>query len=386
MRQTMSISKGEVASHAHNFDLEHRAKLDNVDASRSSENVVICDTRIREFYAETFGAAMEAYNEKQVAAGHPERQIRDYYEKLCHGKQERPMNEMVVQIGNRDTMPADDADCRAVSREILKEFEKRFKAKYPNFLVAQSVIHMDEATPHLHMVYVPVTHKNKRGMETRVSLRGALRASGFTDVRDWNKEVFELLESVSQEHGIERLDGRSSGRWRMSVREFKAAINEPDYPYRNDPELLCLLDEQQALLEECHETVTQMGESLEEFAEAKISVSQMGALRTMQGRAQAVCRDTKTWRDGLRAAVDAFAAFLDAVPELWREHVVNPISAAFKGMVEAWDEREYEDEISATLEQAVSVSHGMGRAQKPPRPDREATPGANAPKGASEGR
>lgn len=386
MRQTMSISKGEVASHAHNFDLEHRAKLDNVDASRSSENVVICDTRIREFYAETFGAAMEAYNEKQVAAGHPERQIRDYYEKLCHGKQERPMNEMVVQIGNRDTMPADDADCRAVSREILKEFADRFKKKYPNFLVAQAVIHMDEATPHLHMVYVPVTHKNKRGMETRVSLRGALRASGFTDVRDWNKEVFELLESVSQEHGIERLDGRSSGRWRMSVREFKAAINEPDYPYRNDPELLCLLDEQQALLEECHETVTQMGESLEEFAEAKISVSQMGALRTMQGRAQAVCRDTKTWRDGLRAAVDAFAAFLDAVPELWREHVVNPISAAFKGMVEAWDEREYEDEISGSFEQAVSVSHGMERAQKPPRPDREATPGANAPKGASEGR
>ncbi len=386
MKQTMSISKGEVASHAHNFDLEHRAKLDNVDASRSSENVVICDTRIREFYAETFGAAMEAYNEKQVAAGHPERQIRDYYEKLCHGKQERPMNEMVVQIGNRDTMPADDADCRAVSREILKEFADRFKKKYPNFLVAQAVIHMDEATPHLHMVYVPVTHKNKRGMETRVSLRGALRASGFTDVRDWNKEVFELLESVSQEHGIERLDGRSSGRWRMSVREFKAAINEPDYPYRNDPELLCLLDEQQALLEECHETVTQMGESLEEFAEAKISVSQMGALRTMQGRAQAVCRDTKTWRDGLRAAVDAFAAFLDAVPELWREHVVNPISAAFKGMVEAWDEREYEDEISGSFEQAVSVSHGMERAQKPPRPDREATPGANAPKGASEGR
>lgn len=386
MKQTMSISKGEVASHAHNFDLEHRAKLDNVDASRSSENVVICDTRIRDFYAETFGAAMEAYNEKQVAAGHPERQIRDYYEKLCHGKQERPMNEMVVQIGNRDTMPADDADCRAVSREILKEFADRFTKKYPNFLVAQAVIHMDEATPHLHMVYVPVTHKNKRGMETRVSLRGALRASGFTDVRDWNKEVFELLESVSQEHGIERLDGRSSGRWRMSVREFKAAINEPDYPYRNDPELLCLLDEQQALLEECHETVTQMGESLEEFAEAKISVSQMSALRTMQGRAQAVCRDTKTWRDGLRAAVDAFATFLDAVPELWREHVVNPISAAFKGMVEAWDEREYEDEISATLEQAVSVSHGMDRAQKPPRPDREATPGANAPSGASEGR
>lgn len=386
MKQTMSISKGEVASHAHNFDLEHRAKLDNVDASRSSENVVICDTRIRDFYAETFGAAMEAYNEKQVAAGHPERQIRDYYEKLCHGKQERPMNEMVVQIGNRDTMPADDADCRAVSREILKEFADRFKKKYPNFLVAQAVIHMDEATPHLHMVYVPVTHKNKRGMETRVSLRGALRASGFTDVRDWNREVFELLESVSQEHGIERLDGRSSGRWRMSVREFKAAINEPDYPYRNDPELLCLLDEQQALLEECHETVTQMGESLEEFAEAKISVSQMSALRTMQGRAQAVCRDTKTWRDGLRAAVDAFATFLDAVPELWREHVVNPISAAFKGMVEAWDEREYEDEISATLEQAVSVSHGMDRAQKPPRLDREATPGANAPNGASEGR
>lgn len=386
MKQTMSISKGEVASHAHNFDLAHRASLDNVDASRSNENVVLCDTPIRQFYAETFGESLAAYNAKQVEKGHAERQIPDYYDKLCHGKQERPMNEMVIQIGNADSMPATSEDCRAVSREILEGFVDEFRRRFPSFMIAQAVIHMDEATPHLHMVYVPVTHENKRGLETRVSMRGALRASGFTDVRDWNAELFEVLQSVSREHGIERLDGRASGRVHQTVRDFKAALADPKYPYRNDPELLCLLDEQQALLEECEQTVSQLGAALEEFADARISVSQMVNIKAMQGRAKAVCRDTQTWRDGLRAAVDAFTAFLAEVPELWREHVLNPISEAFSGMRERFDAAAYEAHISDTMDVAVTVSRARERSRTAARGGDGAQAFEMRRGGASEGR
>ena len=49
-----------------------------------------------------------------------------------------------------------------------------------NLRVFSSRRHMDEATPHLHIYFVPFTTGSKRGLDTRVSLKQALAAQGFT--------------------------------------------------------------------------------------------------------------------------------------------------------------------------------------------------------------
>ena len=48
--------------------------------------------------------------------------------------------------------------------EYMKNFEKR----NPNLIVFNAVMHLDEATPHLHISFVPVAHNQKRGLETRI--------------------------------------------------------------------------------------------------------------------------------------------------------------------------------------------------------------------------
>lgn len=40
-------------------------------------------------------------------------------------------------------------------------------------------MHLDEATPHLHIDFVPFTTGSKRGLDTRVSLKQALANQGF---------------------------------------------------------------------------------------------------------------------------------------------------------------------------------------------------------------
>ena len=357
-QQSMSISAGDLAGDKHNLDLDYRSGLKNVDKNRSQYNVCLCDTPLPDFYAREFGAAVGAYNAKQVEKGHPERQIKDYLDKIEKGKQEKPAYEVVVQIGNQWTMPATDEDCRAVSQLILKQFYDEWPKRYPNMKIVSAVIHMDEATPHMHVVYVPVSQGNKRGLETKNSLRGALKACGFgTDLRDWNQDMFECLESVSQEHGIERLDMGMSGCARLSVRDFKAHVNDPDYPYQNDPDLLALLDEQAFQLEEASQTLDDIVEEMNGIAQTPTGVTHVGEMRDAIKRAGTVAHKADGLAKSLREAQEAMREWFEAVPEFWKEHVIQPISAALGGILSrlrVTDTREGLDEL---MEIAEDASH-----------------------------
>ena len=52
---------------------------------------------------------------------------------------------------------------------------------------------MDEATPHLHIDFVPFTTSSKRGLDTRVSLKQALAAQGFKGGSRGDTELTEQL-------------------------------------------------------------------------------------------------------------------------------------------------------------------------------------------------
>lgn len=383
---TMSVSAGDLAGDRHNFDLEHRRDLPNVIGD-PSDNITIRDTDMNTIYHDLFDAALSAYNDKQVEKGHAERVIQNYYDKIAGGKQEKVAYECVIQLGNKDTNPANDQECVNVSREIYIDFVREFEKCYPSMKVAQAVIHNDEATPHLHMVYVPVSHNNKRGLETRVSMRGALRECGFTDVRDWNRDVFATLERVSQEHGITRLDGMAEGRRHQSVRDFKAALNDPDYPYHNDPELLHMLDEQQAWLEDAHEVVTQQAEVIDRLAEAKIGVTHIAEVKELQEKAKDVTQKTRWFRMELDKAIAQLGNMLAELPQLWREHVTNPLSHAIRTVTHKLSSQERVRAVADAIPEAgVSVSHGASDGRSGVCLGDGATVGGNGPQGPSEGR
>lgn len=104
---------------------------------------------------------------------------------------------------------------------------KTFQERNPNLYVFSAHLHMDEATPHLHIDFVPFTTGSKRGLETRVSLKKALEAQGFigngrsdTECNRWVYSEKEKLSEIMLEYGIE-WDKKGTHEKHKSVSEFK---------------------------------------------------------------------------------------------------------------------------------------------------------------------
>ena len=202
MKRTISAMVGQ-GSVNHNSRKFH-AK--NTDPERSHLNITYCQENIKAVYHELFDEALERYNAKQTRA---DRRIEDYYEKIRSGKQEKPFHEIILQVGNRDDMSADSEEGQ-LAAAVLDEYMKGFQERNPQLRVFSAHLHMDEATPHLHIDFVPFTTGSKRGLDTRVSLKQALAAQGFqggtrgdTEWSQWVRSEKEQLSLVMERHGIE---------------------------------------------------------------------------------------------------------------------------------------------------------------------------------------
>ena len=219
MKRTISVMVGR-GSVNHNSRKFH-AK--NTDPERSHLNVTYCHENIKAVYHELFDEALERYNAKQTRA---DRKIENYYEKIRSGKQEKPFHEIILQVGNKDDMSADSDEGR-LALTVLDEYMKAFQERNPNLRVFSAHLHMDEATPHLHIDFVPYTTGSKRGLDTRVSLKQALAAQGFkggtrgdTEWSQWVRSEKEQLAAVMERHGIEWEDKGTHDK-HLSVLDYK---------------------------------------------------------------------------------------------------------------------------------------------------------------------
>lgn len=201
MQRTISamVGKGSVNHNSRKF------KAENVDGSRTHLNIDYCNEPIKKTYHELFDEALKRYNEKQTRA---DRRIENYYEKIRNSKQEKPFHELILQIGDRENMSAESENGQ-LARQILDEYYREFQERNPNLKVFSAHLHMDEATPHLHIDFVPFTTGSKRGLDTRVSLKQALAAQGFkggtrgdTEWNQWVNAEKSALAFVMERYGI----------------------------------------------------------------------------------------------------------------------------------------------------------------------------------------
>ncbi|MEY8319217.1 plasmid recombination protein [Oscillospiraceae bacterium 50-58] len=195
----------------------------NTDRSRSHLNITYCHENIKAVFHKLFDEALKRYNDKQTRA---DRKIEDYYEKIRSSKQEKPFHEIILQVGNKDDMSAEGEDGQ-LAAAVLDEYMRGFQERNPQLRVFSAHLHMDEATPHLHIDFVPFTTGSKRGLDTRVSLKQALAAQGFkggtrgdTEWSQWVRSEKEQLAAVMERHGIEWEDKGTHDK-HLSVLDFK---------------------------------------------------------------------------------------------------------------------------------------------------------------------
>lgn len=219
MKRTISFMTGK-GSVNHNSRKFH-AK--NTDPERSCLNVEYCNENVKDVYHELFDEALARYNEKQTRS---DRRIDDYYEKIRSGKQEKPFHEIILQIGDKDNMGAKTENGRLAAK-VLDKYMRDFQRRNPTLRVFSAYLHMDEATPHLHIDFVLYTTGSKRGLDTRVSLKQALSALGFkggtrreTELNQWVAYEKEQLAAVMLEHGIE-WEKKGTHEKHLSVLDFE---------------------------------------------------------------------------------------------------------------------------------------------------------------------
>lgn len=219
MQRTISamVGKGSVNHNSRKF------KAENVDGERSHLNIDYCNEPIKKIYHELFDEALERYNAKQTRA---DRKIEHYYEKIRNSKQEKPFHELILQIGNKETMSAESENGQ-LARQILDEYYRGFQERNPNLKVFSAHLHMDEATPHLHIDFVPFTTGSKRGLDTRVSLKQALAAQGFkggtrgdTEWNQWVSAEKSALAFVMERYGI-KWEHKGTHEEHLSVMDYK---------------------------------------------------------------------------------------------------------------------------------------------------------------------
>lgn len=212
---TLTLNKGK-GSLTHNARTAHEREQtwsdDLVEQNIWINSRCMDANDLRGMYKDIFSDALSAYNAKQVQKGHSERQIDDYYDKIKHSKQEHLTYSFVYQIGELDHI-AKGSEEEKQCIDALKDIAESFENRNPAFKVAQSVIHNDEkGIAHLHLVFIPVSSGNKRGLEIKNSFVGALKDMGFKDkdnFKQWRTTEVSACNQIMLEHGIEQIQSRN---------------------------------------------------------------------------------------------------------------------------------------------------------------------------------
>lgn len=212
-----------------------------------------CNEDIKDVYHELFDEALKRYNDKQTRK---DRKIDDYYEKIRSGKQEKLFHEVIIQIGDKDNMGSETVEGQLAAK-VLDGYMKGFQERNPTLRVFAAHLHLDEATPHLHIDFIPYVTGSKRGLDTRVSLKQALSVLGFkggtrmeTELNQWVAAEKEQLASIMLEHGIE---------WEQKGTHEKH-LSLLDFEKQERAKEVAALEEQKADLEEHNATMQEVNE------------------------------------------------------------------------------------------------------------------------------
>jgi hypothetical protein len=306
----------------------------NIDRSRTEQNVTYCNDDLKQVYHEIFDEALAAYNAKKKKTRD---KITDYYEHIRQGKQEKLFHEAIFQIGNLE-----DCGCGSPGGEraaaALKEFAENFQERNPHLRVFNMVLHMDEATPHLHVDFIPVATEQSRGLSTRVSMKQALKQQGFvslgrkqTEWNAWMEREKAALTEIAQAHEFEIIS-LGGGRPHMDLPEYRAAAQR---------------------LEAVQEQVTAAEHDMAELEKQRKALQ--GTVRRLQA-AEKVRVDLE--------AIQPERTLTGAVRGVTVEQVEDLKAAAIRGTVAEHDVRELKEENRQLRSRLPSVKEQLKEAEE----------------------
>lgn len=162
---------------------------------------------VKDLYAKEFGDAIKQYNSKQTRE---DRQIVDYFNHVSKLKNQQVATEIIIQVGSKDDWENLSLKDRQKTLPIFQNQIAKFQADYPNFKIAQAVAHLDESTPHLHIVGVPIGVGKNKGLSKKVQKNAIFNKKTLTKMqanmrlqaeRDCRQYLSPYISFVSKRQG-----------------------------------------------------------------------------------------------------------------------------------------------------------------------------------------
>ncbi|WP_339033250.1 plasmid recombination protein [Fusobacterium animalis] len=208
---SMHIGSGKNA--INNMDKIKRADLHNnrkyknnkneqIDLSLSKYNITLAGTKnitedMKNFYKSEFAEAVYNYNQKQERE---DRKIVNYLEKMNNDTKTNIAVEFIFQIGDKKDWEDVSLEDKEKTAEIFKKVMPILEKK--GIKTVNASLHLDETSPHLHLIAVPIIENQKRGLEKQVSQNKVITKSLIKVVR---KEIEEtLLQEYNKIYGTDK--------------------------------------------------------------------------------------------------------------------------------------------------------------------------------------
>ena len=178
---------------------------------------------VKAVYHQEFDEALKVYNENQTRA---DRKIEDYFEHVANKEQDMAV-EIIIQIGDRAYWQQ-HYENKCYMKKIYSMMLAELQYLLPEFVVANAVVHMDEDSPHMHVVGVPVATGYKKGLSKQVSKRKVFTKEVFSEVlQDELRAVANTKVMIAFDEQIrEKSKGRNHD---LSVMEYKVLKEEIHY-------------------------------------------------------------------------------------------------------------------------------------------------------------
>lgn len=178
---------------------------------------------VKAVYHQEFDEALKVYNENQTRA---DRKIEDFFEHVANKEQDMAV-EIIIQVGDRAYWK-EHCENKVFMRLIYRMLLEELQYQLPQFVVANAVVHMDEDSPHMHVVGVPVGTGYKKGMSKQVSKRKVFTKDVLSIVLQDKLRAYanQKAEIVLGEQIREKSKGRNHD---LSVMEYKVLKEEIRY-------------------------------------------------------------------------------------------------------------------------------------------------------------
>lgn len=188
---------------------------------------------VQQVYHDEFDEALKEFNQKQ---NRDDRKIKDYLKHVSDSKSNDVAAEIIIQIGDQDFWKDRSMEFKKSMIPCFQEQLDRLRKLCPDFKIASAIVHLDEKSPHMHVVGVPVAEGYKRGLSKRCSKTKVFTQKSLEKLQEAMRQDITLPDCVKEVDST--LKKRFEGRNRDLTKKELTELNEEKKDLQNSIKLL----------------------------------------------------------------------------------------------------------------------------------------------------